>query len=133
MAGIKARGATTITYNAQNITQYVTQADLERTLDRVDTTTLSSTAVESIAGDETNSIRLQGNWKAALDTILAPDVGSGTKRTAVIAYGDGAATVTYTWTANAEIENYSISSPANGLRTFSCDLMLSGAPTRVVS
>lgn len=129
----KARGNTTVTYNSNNITSYCTSADLERAIDRLDTTNLASTGATSIAGDETNTIRLQGNWRAALDAILAPDVGSGTKRTAVIAYADGASTVTYTWTSNAEIENYSIASPANGLRTFSCDLMLSGAPTRTVA
>lgn len=131
--GQKARGNTTVTYNSQNITQYVTQADLDRTLDQLDTTDLASTAKESIAGDETNKLAMQGNWRAALDAIIAPDVGSGTKRTAVIAYTDGATTVTYTWTTNAEIENYSIKSPANGLRTFTCDLMLSGAPVRVAA
>jgi len=73
----------------------------------------------------------------ALDGFLAPDAGSGTKRTVVIVYTEGAATVTYTWTASGsnggEIENYAIQSPANGLRTFSCDLKLSGAPTRVAA
>lgn len=128
--GQKARGNTTVTYNSNNITAYVNQADLDRTIEMLDTTTLSSTAKESIAGDQTNKLSLQGNWRAALDAILAPDVGSGTKRTASIAYVDGATTVTYTWTSNAEIENYTIQSPASGLRTFSCDLALSGAPTR---
>jgi hypothetical protein len=73
----------------------------------------------------------------ALDGFLAPDAGSGTKRTVVIVYTEGSSTVTYTWTASGsnggEIENYAIQSPANGLRTFSCDLKLSGAPTHVAA
>ncbi len=128
--GQKARSNTTITYNAQNVTTYCTQSDLERTLDALETTTLASTGKTFITGDETNTIRMQGNWRKALDDILGPDVGSGTKRTAAITYSDGVATVTYTWTTNAEISNYTIQSPATGLRTFSCDLMLSGAPAR---
>ena len=131
--GQKARGNTTVTYNSQNITSYCTQSDLERTLDNLETTTLASTGKTFIAGDETNTIRMQGNWRKALDDIIGPDVGSGTKRTVSIAYSDGANSVTYTWTTNAEISNYVIQSPANGLRTFSCDLTLSGAPTRAVA
>ena len=135
--GQRARGNTTVTFDSNNITQYCTSADLDRAIDRLETTNLASTGATSIAGDETNSIKLQGNWRKAIDDILGPKVGNGTKYTAVIAYADGAATVTYTYTASttngAEIENYSIASPANGLRTFTCDLMLSGAPVRSVA
>ena len=131
--GQKARGNTTVTYNSNNITQYCTQADLERTIDNLETTNLASTGKTYISGDESNTIRLQGNWRKALDDILGPDAGSGTQRTVAIAYADGAATVTYTWTTAGQISNYSIQSPANGLRTFSADLTLSGAPTRGVS
>lgn len=126
----KARGNTTITYNSSNVTQYCTQSDLERTYDQLETTNLASTGKTFITGDESNTIRLQGNWSKALDDILGADAGSGTKRTVAIAYADGAGTVTYTWTSNGEISNYAIQSPANGLRTFSADLTLSGAPTR---
>lgn len=131
--GQKARGNTVVNYNSNAITAYVTQADLERTLDQLETTDLASTGKEFIAGDESNTIRLSGNWRKAIDDILGPDVGSGTKRTVSIVYTDGAATVTYLWTSNGEISNYSIQSPANGLRTFSCDLTLSGAPTRTAA
>ena len=131
--GQKARGNTTVTYNSQNITAYCTQADLERTIDQLETTDLASTGKEFIAGDESNTVRLQGNWRKLLDDILGPDAGSGTQRTVAIAYADGAATVTYTWTTAGQISNYSIQSPANGVRTFSADLTLSGAPTRSVA
>jgi hypothetical protein len=131
--GQKARGNTTVTYNGQNITSYVTGADLERTLDQLETTDLASTGKEFIAGDESNTLRLSGNWRKALDDNNGPDVGSGTKRTVVVTYADGASTVTYTWTTNGEISNYNIQSPANGLRTFSADLTLSGAPNRGVA
>ena len=130
----KARGNTTVSYNSNAITAYVTQADLERTIDQLETTSLGDTAKTYIAGDADNKMTLQGNWTSTVDGYLAPDAGSGTKRTVVIAYTDGATTVTYTWTASGsnggEIENYTIQSPANGLRTFQCDLKLSGAPTR---
>lgn len=133
----KARGNTTVTYNGNAITNYVTQADMERTIDQLETTSLGDTAKTFIAGDADNKLTLSGNWTVALDGFLAPDAGSGTKRTVVIVYTEGSSTVTYTWTASGsnggEIENYAIQSPANGLRTFSCDLKLSGAPTRVAA
>lgn len=131
--GQKARGNTTVSYNSNNITAYCTQADLERTLDQLETTNLASTGKTYITGDESNTIRLSGNWRKAFDDIVGVDVGSGTKRTVVITYTDGSNTVVYTWTSNGEISNYSIKSPATGLRTFSCDLTLSGAPTRTTT
>lgn len=133
----KARGNTAVTYNSNAITNYVTQADMERTIDQLETTSLGDTAKTFIAGDADNKMTLSGNWTVALDGFLAPDAGSGTKRTVVIVYTEGSSTVTYTWTASGsnggEIENYAIQSPANGLRTFSCDLKLSGAPSRVAA
>jgi hypothetical protein len=129
----KARSNTTVSYNSQALAAYVTQADLERTIDQLETTALADTGKTYIAGDQSNKLALSGNWTVALDAIFGVDAGSGTKRTAVIVYTEGANTVTYTWTSNAEIENYSIQSPANGLRTFKCDLVLSGAPTRAAA
>jgi len=129
----KARSNTSVTYNSQELKTYTTQADLDRTIDQLETTSLGDTGKTYISGDQSNKLSLQGNWTVALDGILGVDAGSGTKRTAVIVYTEGANTVTYTWTSNAEIENYKIASPANGLRTFSCDLILSGAPTRVAA
>lgn len=133
----KARSNTTVTYNSNAITNYVTSADLDRTIDQLETTSLGDSAKTFIAGDADNKLTLSGNWTVALDGFLAVDAGSGTKRTVVIVYTEGASTVTYTWTASGsnggEIENYGIQSPANGLRTFSCDLKLSGAPNRVAA
>lgn len=126
----KARSNTTITYNSQNITSYTTQADLQRTIDQLETTSLGDTGKTFIAGDQSNTLSLSGNWTKALDDIFGPDAGSGTKRTVAIAYAEAANTVTYTWTSNGELSNYQIQSPANGLRTFSAELTLSGAPTR---
>lgn len=127
---VKARGKTTVSFNAHDITALCTQADLDATVAKLETTNLASTAAESITGDTTWKISLQGNWSATLDGYLGAVVGNGTQCTSYIAMQDGATTVTYTWTTASEIENYSVSNPANGLRTFKCDLMLSGNPTR---
>lgn len=131
MTARKARGNAVITYNSNNITAYCDSADLEATIDQLETTNLASTAAETTAGDPSWSISLSGMWDNALDAILGPDaVTPGTKRTASLALTGSSATVTYTWTTNAEIGDYSISSAVGDFIKFSATLTLSGAPTR---
>lgn len=129
---VKSLGNVVVTYNAQNITQYCNQADLNSTLEELEVTNLASTGKETLTGFAEWTIALGGFWAALLDGYLAPDVVTpGTKRTASIAFEDGATTVTYTWTSNAEIGDYAITSSATGGATgWSATLRLSGAPTR---
>ncbi len=131
MSARKARGNTVVSYNANAITAYCDQADMDAAIDQIETTNLASTGVESTAGDPKFSIKIGGMWDVAIDAILAPDaVTPGTKRTAYIAYTGSSATVTYTWTTNAEIENYAITSAVGNMIKWSATLALSGAPTR---
>lgn len=131
MAARKSRGNTVVTYNSNNITAYCDSADLDTTIEKLETTNLASTGAESITGDAEWSIGLSGMWDNALDAILAPDaVTPGTKRTASIAYTGSSATVTYTWTSNAEIENFAINSAVGDFIKWTADLALSGAPGR---
>lgn len=131
---IKSLGNVVVTYNSTNITAYCSQADLEATVERLDTTNLASTAKESIAGDAEWSIKLSGQWATALDTAIMPDIVTpGTARTASIAFDGGASTVTYTWTSKAELQDGSISSQTGNFIGWSATLALSGAPTRSVA
>lgn len=130
MAPVKARGNVVVTYNSQNITQYCNQADLQTTLEEIETTNLASTGQESIAGNPTWTIALGGDWAAALDAILGVDAVTPAKRTASIAYTDGATTVTYTWTSKAEIGAYAIPSSVATTIKWTATLRLSGAPSR---
>lgn len=131
MAGRKSRGNVVVTYNSNTITAYCDGADLDATIEQMKTTNLASTGVESIAGDAEWTIKLSGMWDNAIDAILAPDaVTPGTKRTASIALTGSSATVTYTWTTNAEIKNYAVPTKVGDFIKFSCDLVLSGAPNR---
>ena len=129
---VKSEGNVAVTYNSNEVTAYCNQADVQATIDQLDATDLASTAKESVTGFAEWSISMGGHWHATLDGYLAPDaVTPGTKRTAVIAYTDAAdTTVTYTWTSNAEIQDYAITSATGGLITWSATLMLSGAPSR---
>lgn len=134
MAGRKARGNITLTYNSQNITSYATKTSLKAAADKLDATTLASTAKESVAADMDWSIAIELNWDAALDTILAPDIVTpGTKRTVALAIVGSSQTVTYTWTSNGEIGDYSVDSSVGELIKASATLTLSGAPTRSVA
>ena len=131
MAGRKARGNVVVYYNSQNITQYCDSSDLDDAIDQMETTNLASTGVETVAGDPKWTIKLSGMWDNAIDAILAPDaVTPGTKRTAYVAYTGSSATVTYTWTSNAEIANWKIPSKVGDFIKFNCDLALSGTPNR---
>lgn len=130
---VPARGNTTVVFNSVNITQYLSTATLRQVAERLDTTNLASTAKEGEAGDVEYSIPLAGNWAAALDTALAPEVGTGTKRTAVITFSDGSDDVSYTWTSNAEVQEYQVEAAVGGFIKWTGTLVLSGAPSRTVA
>lgn len=132
MAAVKSEGRVTVTFNSNNITQYCNSADLQAAIDRLEVTDLASTGKEYISGVGEWTISLNGYWDSTLDGYLGPEaVTPGTKRTGVIAFTDAASTtVTYTWTSNAEIQDYNITSAVGGAIEWSATLALTGAPSR---
>lgn len=131
MAATKGAGNATVTYNSQNITAYVNSVDLQNTIAELEATNLASTGEESDAGLVNSVLRIGGDWSKALDDILGPDSLPGTKRTAVITFKDsGNNTVTWTWTSNAFITNYTINTAARDKITWSAQLRLSGLGVR---
>ena len=134
MAGYKSQGNTTVTYVTTEITDFVNQADMSSTLAQIDVTTLGDTGKVNIVDAAEWSINIGGPWHPTLDALLAVDVITpGTKRNAVVTYSNGTSTVTYTWTANAEVGNWNITSAPGGAITWSATLTLSGAPVRTVA
>lgn len=134
MAGYKAQGNVTVTYNSNALTNYVNQADVASTLAQIDVTTLGDSGKVNIVDAAEWSISIAGPWHPTLDGYIAPDaVTPGTKRTAVIMYSNGSNSVTYTWTSNAEIGNWSVTSAPGGAITWTATLTLSGAPTRTTA
>ena len=129
---VKGATNTTVSFNGTDITQYCNQADLQGALDAIDVTNLASTGVETISPITTWTIRLSGFWDATIDGILGPEaVTPGTKRDSSIEYTDSASSsVSYAWTANAEVGNYQITSAPKDAIKFTGELRLSGAPTR---
>ena len=131
MAGYKAQGNVTCTYNSNALTNYINQADVASTLQQIDVTTLGDTGKVNIVDAAEWSISLGGPWHPTLDGYLAPDaVTPGTKRTAVITYSNGSSTVTYTWTSNAEIQSISLDDSVGSMHKGTVTFALSGAPSR---
>ncbi len=131
MAPRKSRGNTVVSFNGTAITAYCDGADLDAAINQLDSTNLASSAAETSAGDPKWSIKLSGMWDNALDAALGPEaVTPGTKRTAYIALTGSSATITYTWTTNAEIEGYTVNSKTGDFLKFSATLALSGTPSR---
>ena len=134
MAGYKAQGNTTVTYVATAITNYINQADLASTLQQIDVTTLGDTGKANIVDAAEWSINIGGPWHPTLDALIAVDaVTPGTKRNAVITYSNGTNSVIYTWTANAEVGNWNITSAPGAAISWTATLTLSGAPVRTTS
>lgn len=134
MAARKSRGNVTFTFNSVALTNYCNQADLSAEVERIETTHFGSTAAESIAGDTTYTITAGGDWDTALDTAIAPEaITTGTKRTAVLVVTGSTGAVTYTWTSNAEVTSYTVSSSIGDKITWQAEFALSGAPTRGVA
>jgi hypothetical protein len=130
----KARSNIVVNFNGTNITQYCNKADLDAAIEQLEVTNLASTGKETISGDPEWKIAIEGSWEVALDAVLGPDaVSPGTRRNASLAFVGATQTVTYSWTANAEIENYKPSGQVGGFITWSASLALSGAPTRTVA
>lgn len=125
----KALGNITITYDGDSLEEHLNQASLEAVIAEIDTTVLSSTAGEKIAGLGNWSVPVGGLWSATLDGYLGPDAVSppSTLKTLVVTID----TVTYTWTANAFLSNYRVSADnPGGAITWSGTLSVSGNPTR---
>lgn len=122
-----------VLYNSNTLTPYCNSAEVSATIEQLEATNLDSTAKAYVTGFGEWSISIGGQWDATLDGYLGPDaVTPGTDRTAYIQYSSNAGSnyVRYTWTSNAQIKDYKVSSGTGALITWSATLMLSGAPTR---
>lgn len=133
MAAVKGAGNSTVTYNSNALTSYVNSVDLQNTIAELEATHLASTAQEADAGLGSYQLQMGGDWNPTLDGYLGPDSLTGTKRTAAIAFTAGGSTVTYTWTSQAFITNYSITTSATGKLEWKATLRLSGAGSRGVA
>jgi hypothetical protein len=130
MTARKSAGNITVTYNSNNVTAYVNQAQLNSTAAELEATTLTSTGQQFDPGLSEWSLDLTTDWEKAMDDIFGPDAITPTKRTVVITVTGSGGTVTYTWTTNGFVTGYNIGAQATGKLTSAPKLRLSGIPTR---
>jgi hypothetical protein len=126
---VKALTNVQITYDGDSLEEHLNQASMEAVIAEIDTTVLSSTAGEKIAGLGNWSVPVGGLWSATLDGYLGPDAVSppSTLKTLAVVI----ATVTYTWTTNAFLSNYRVNADnPGGAITWSGTLSVSGNPVR---
>jgi len=137
MAGVKAAGNVSVTYNTVDISQYVDSGSIAASIAELDTTDLASTAMEYIPGlaDWTYTTNVV-NYDSTIDTAIMVDVVTppSTLRTLVVVFTDAAAnTVTYTWTTSCFITSGELGGEASGLVGISLTFRCNGAPGRVVA
>ena len=101
-----------------------------KTAAAIDATNFDSTGKEFVTDTPEWSIEVGGYWHATLDGYLQADAITPTQsRTVSIAFTDAdSTTVTYTWTTDCGIADYSISAATGSLITWSGTLRLNGAP-----
>jgi len=116
-----------------DITGACNSAQMNATVNEIETTTLASTGKETTPGQAEWKIECSGPWSKALDDVLGVDVVTPpeTKRDASIQFGQVGNRVLYTWDQQAFVSNYTVdpSNPSEAI-TWSGTLVLSGAPTR---
>lgn len=130
---VRSAGNVVVTYNGQNITAYLNEAELSATIDELESTNLASTAMQYQPSLANYTMSFSGDWSAALDAIIGPDMITPVMRTVSIQFIENSVEVTYTWTSNAFLTGFTITSSATDKITHAPALRLSGAPTRVVT
>ena len=127
---VRGAGNATVTYNSQNITQYINSVELAATIQELEATDLASTVAEYSPSLAEYNLSLGGDWAQALDNILGVDAVAPTVRTCVVKFTDETdAWVQYSW-ATSFISGFSISASATGKIEHSPSIRLSGTPTR---
>lgn len=132
MAAAKSAGNVTVTFNGNDISAYLNDAQVQMVWDELETTNLASTGKEFQPGlaDFTASLPF-----AYLDATLDGYIYAawGTLVTTALARNDGGTTVTYTWTSNSFITGYNFGSPASAIQAGDVSLRLNGAPGRATA
>lgn len=126
-----------VTYNSNDISQYLNQASLEIVKDAIDTTNLASTGKETTPAAPGFSVPVGGFWMAALDAILGADAAATTDtlRALIVQIGPSGNRATYTRTASgnlgAFVSDYKVdASDPMGMITWSGTLSVSGVMAR---
>ena len=127
---VKAAGNVTFTLGGTDLTDNISEAQLNAAVAELNTSNLGSGDEEYEPGQRSwDGTFTVVNWTKAIDTILYN--ATTTKATAVLTATDsGSNTVTYTWTSEAFVTGYSVGGAVGDLVQTSPTIRFSGAPTR---
>lgn len=120
-----------------DISSKLTNVDMPREAELLETTTFQATAKTYIVGFKDNKISLQGRWDAAIDAQLAAILGEGqpTGQTANegfdFEYGpEGDDTGDTKYTGKAVLVKFQKTSAINAVSGFTAELQITGDVTR---
>lgn len=128
---IKSLGNITVDYNSNSLEEHLNSLSQQAIVTAIETTVLSSTGKEKIAGLADWSIQIGGQWSTTLHGYLNPDTVTPpeTLRTLVVTVGKSGSTVTYTWTTAAFISDYQWTVQPDTSIVWTGTLSVSGAPS----
>lgn len=128
---VKAAGNVTFSLAGTDITDNLSEAQLNAAVAELNTSNLGSGDEEYEPGQRSwDGTFTVVNWTKAIDTILYN--ATTTKATAVLTATDsGSNTVTYTWTSEAFVTGYSVGGAVGDLVQTSPTIRFSGAPARI--
>lgn len=119
------------TYNGVDITAYCNLADLQLAPRELQRRTLGDTAQGHKVGLSDASMRLGGDWNAAIDALLGADARAGRRRTGEAYFDDCSMVVRYAW-SEVFIAEWKVTSPASGKMQWSATLRHNGLGVRSV-
>ena len=114
--------------SSRNISNTLTDVSFPQTIDTAETTAFGSSNKSYIVGLKDGSFSVSGIWDATVDGYL-----SGTEPASrSFIYGPAGSTGgNVKYTGEAIMTNYSVSNPVGDVVTYSLDLQITGAVTRV--
>lgn len=131
LTGVHGKSAS-VTWNAVDISDNISQTSFPRTMDEVETTTYGATAKTFLVGLSDNKLTISGFWDQTashVDATLAPDAAAGTSR--AWTYGPAGTTAgNVKYSGNGYITSYSVEGGVNDAVKFKAEIRITGTVTR---
>lgn len=129
MAVKKAQGNSTLSFNGNELKNWLKNFKIQADGKTIDVTALGDTAKATIADTVEWKVTADFNWDATIDGYITSEIITpGTKRTLIITKTDGVTTVTLTWTSACEVQSINYDDSVGDVHKGSVTFSLSGAP-----
>jgi len=131
---VRVRTALTVTSVLTNITAYVNQANLQRSINLLEDTALSDANKSVLTGLAATTLSINGMVNTTTDTLFGPLVQTATSVLRTFEYRAYATNSTGTvgrfYNGSVLVSNVQYSGQVDNLETFSADVTFDGAVTR---